>query len=157
MSTETAYNWDDEIVNDGEEFALLPDGVYPFVIEKFARGRFNGSDKVPACNQANVTIRLLDESGGKLKTIEEKLKLTSNMEWILCAFFRCLGLRKEGEKLKMCWTDLVGKCGIVKIGHREYENKKKELKVINGVDKWLPPEDATAPATSSSSYTAGEF
>ncbi len=43
--------WDDEI-EKGADYVLLPEGEYDFTIESFERGRFEGSDKVPACPRA---------------------------------------------------------------------------------------------------------
>lgn len=40
--------WDDEI-EKGADYVLLPEGEYDFTIESFERGRFEGSDKAPAC------------------------------------------------------------------------------------------------------------
>ena len=85
--------WDDTIVNDGE-FEILPDGKYKFEVLKLERARYAGGTKLPPCNQANVTVVVSDDTGAS-KNIEEKFKLHSKMEWILCAFFRSIGLRKK--------------------------------------------------------------
>ena len=43
--------WDDEVAK-GEEYIILPEGDYDFVIESFERGRVAGSDKIAPCNKA---------------------------------------------------------------------------------------------------------
>ena len=48
--------WDDEIEKDGGDFVLLPEGDYNFTVAKFERGRFAGSEKMPACNQAKLEL-----------------------------------------------------------------------------------------------------
>ena len=50
-----ALSWDDEIENDGSYFTLLDEGDYDFVVKKFERGRFDGSDKISACPKAILT------------------------------------------------------------------------------------------------------
>ena len=71
------FAWDDEIVNEGSDFVLLPEGDYDFTISKVERARFNGSNKIPACNMAKVTITVW---GAQDKAeITENLLLNSQM------------------------------------------------------------------------------
>lgn len=49
--------WDDEI-EKGADYVLLPEGEYDFTIESFERGRFEGSDKVPACPRAELKVKV---------------------------------------------------------------------------------------------------
>jgi hypothetical protein len=49
-------DWSDTIENDGQEFVLLPEGDYNFVVTGFERGRFPGGAKVPACNKASISV-----------------------------------------------------------------------------------------------------
>ena len=74
----TALGWDDEINNE-ESFELLPEGDYTFKVTKFERGRFDGSDKLPACNKATITCEVSD--GTNKGTIADGLLLCSKMEW----------------------------------------------------------------------------
>lgn len=41
------YGWEDEIVNEGGDFVLLPEGDYDFTVAKYERARHEGSAKVP--------------------------------------------------------------------------------------------------------------
>ena len=45
----SVMDWNDVIEDDGQEFVLLPEGDYNFVVTDFERGRFPGSAKIPAC------------------------------------------------------------------------------------------------------------
>lgn len=148
MSTELdkAYNWDDTIENDGSDFTLLPAGEYPFTVVKFERARFEGSDKIPPCNQANVSIEI---DGGVLgKTVVvEKLKLHSKVEWLLCAFFKSLGDRKHGEPLRMDWGKVVGKRGRCKVEVNNYKNKDGQERQNNRIKAFIEPTNG-APAAS---------
>lgn len=54
--SEREYGWDDEIQNDGPEYVVLPDGDYNFKVTGFERGRYEGGEKIPACNMAIITL-----------------------------------------------------------------------------------------------------
>lgn len=145
--------WDDTIVNDGE-FEILPDGKYKFEVLKLERARYAGGTKLPPCNQANVTVVVSDDTGAS-RNIEEKFKLHSKMEWILCAFFRSIGLRKKDEPLQMKWNEIVGKTGWCEVGHRSFKGDKGDDVTINQIAKWIAPEEAPQPVTGT--FTPGEF
>ena len=49
-------DWNDIIEDDGQEFVLLEEGDYNFIVRDFERGRFPGSAKLPACNKAILTL-----------------------------------------------------------------------------------------------------
>ena len=40
------YGWEDEIVNEGGDFVLLPEGDYDFTVAKYERARHEGSAKL---------------------------------------------------------------------------------------------------------------
>ncbi len=52
--------WDDEIENEGADFEPLPEGTYEFEVRTMQRGRFPGSDKMCACNTAELTLVIVD-------------------------------------------------------------------------------------------------
>ena len=39
------YGWEDEIVNEGGDFVLLPEGDYDFTVAKYERARTRGVGK----------------------------------------------------------------------------------------------------------------
>ena len=45
--------WDDTISQESS-FVELPEGDYDFVVDHWERGRFPGSEKIPACKMATV-------------------------------------------------------------------------------------------------------
>lgn len=137
MTTEEkAYKWNDEIQNDGSAYTLLTPGIYPFIVTKFERGRYEGGDKIPPCNKAQITIEV---DGGEQGTsmVDKDFLLHSKIEGILCAFFKCIGMRKHGEPLRMDWPGTIGKRGYVKLKHREHNDKK-----YNEIAEWIDPEKA---------------
>jgi hypothetical protein len=130
-----AYNWDDEIQNDGEAYVLLEPGEYPFTVKMFERARHEGSDKLPPCNKAVVHIEI---DGGALgtATVKHNLFLHSSCEWRLCAFFLAIGMRKHGEPLRMNWNQVAGRRGRCKVKHRQYDGK-----TFNEIDRFLEPSE----------------
>ena len=154
MQNDRELNWDDTIQNDGESVGLIPPGKYQFRVEKIERARYPGGAKIPPCNQANVTVKIFDEMGD-IRSVEEKLKLHTSMEWLLCAFFKSIGLRKEGEALQMRWGEVVGKTGWCEISHRSFKGDKGEDVTVTQIKKWLAPDEAPQPATAT--FTPCEF
>ena len=137
----TALEWDSEIKNDGGDFKLLPEGVYPFTVRSLERAYNNGTKKIPPCPMANVTLRV--GVGADSSDVTNKLYLDDSQEWKLCQFFLALGMRKHGEALKMNWDAVVDKSGWVEIEHYTYTDNGEE-KTINSVVRYLNPADAPA-------------
>lgn len=129
MNYDREFDWNDEISQDGEEFILLPEGDYKFIVESYERGRHQPQQggKLPACNKAIVNI-IVKTAEGDVK-LKHNLFLHSSTEGMLSAFFGAIGLKKKGEPLKMNWQEVAGKEGVCKIGPHEYNsNKYNEVK-----------------------------
>jgi hypothetical protein len=142
-----AFNWDSTIQNDNS-FTLLPDGTYPFTVTGFERDYHNGSDKLPPCPKAVVSIEVDGGSLGKVD-VQENLFLHSRAEWKLCEFFVSLGLRKKGEPLQMPWNAVTGAHGMCELGHRTYKDND-----YNQIKKFLEPVATPMP---SASFKPGKF
>ncbi len=141
-----ALDWNDEIQNDGEDFTIIPEGDYDFQITKFERARFNGSDNMAPCNKAILSIDIFNEDGKTISTIKHNLFLSSKSEWQICQFFRSIGARQHGEKIKMDWNTVTGKNGKCKVIHKKEKSKNdatKEIIFVN-IAKFYDPE--TKPA-----------
>lgn len=132
-------NWNDTIVNDGDDFILLEPGEYSFSIANFERGRFKGSAKLPPCNKAILSISIIDEKGQKLSTIQHNLFLHTITEGLVCQFFRSIGARKSGEKLQMNWNTVIGARGRCKVGVRNWTGKDGQEYQSNQIEKFLDP------------------
>lgn len=145
--TERELQWDDTITKDAADFILLPEGDYNFTVESFERGRHSGSDKLPACNKAILTLRI-DTPEGTAK-IMHNLFLHSKTEGMLSAFFTCIGQKKKGEPLKMNWSQVTGSAGRCKIGIHTYTKDGEERK-NNDIKRFYPKEEGPA-------FKAGEF
>lgn len=146
-AVERSFEWDDIIIKDAADFILLPEGDYNFTVESFERGRHQGSDKLPACNKAILTLRI-DSAEGTVK-ITHNLFLHSKTEGLLSAFFSCIGQKKKGEPLKMNWTQVPGASGRCRIGIHTYTKDGEERK-NNDIKRFYPKEEGPA-------FKAGEF
>lgn len=146
--------WEEEIENDGNDFVLLNEGDYDFVVTKFERGRSKGSDKLPPCNMAILTIRVNDQT-----TIIENLLLNKKTEWKLCQFFTSIGLRKHGEKMRMNWSKVLGATGRCKIIVEDFTGRDGNVRQTNRIDKFLEPEEQNAATsqTQQRKWTPGNF
>ncbi len=144
-NNEREFGWDDQIENDGPEFVLLSEGDYEFEVTEFERARHGGSDKLPPCNKAIVTIRVEGIEG--TTSIKHNLFLHSKTEGMLCAFFTAIGQRKRGEKLTMNWNKVVGSKGRCKLGVKTYNDKQ-----YNEIKKFYEPSES-----SNKGFEAGRF
>lgn len=142
-----ALDWDDEISAENE-FELLPEGEYKFRIEALERGRFNGSAKMAACPQANLTIAVTKENGKEAKVFDT-LYLNTKAEWKLSQFFVAIGQKKKGEPLTMNWGKVPGSTGKLKLVINEYTDKNGNARQNNKIDRYLEPENKA--------FTPGHF
>ena len=119
------FDWDSEIESDGQEYVTVQPGDYAFTVTKVERqnypGNVNNGGKIPACQMALVTGSIDVPKG--TATFRERLYLCKSFEWKLSSFFRCLGMKKHGEKLRMNFPGAVGKRGMAKFSVREYDGK----------------------------------
>lgn len=136
--------WEGVIENDGPEFVTLPDGDYDFTVTAFERARHNGSDKLPPCNKAILTIRLDGQAGSS--TVKHNMFLHTITEGMLCAFFTAIGQRKRGEKLEMNWNKVVGGKGRCKVTVREWKSEKGNILTSNEIKKFYEPDEQSQQA-----------
>lgn len=137
---ERELGWEDEIQKENE-FILLPEGDYEFTVESFERSRFNGSEKMPACNMAVLNLRIQYPQGSTI--IKHNLMLHTKTEWALSAFFRAIGQKKKDERLRMNWNMVPGSKGKCKIGIRTYNGNQ-----YNEIKQFYPKEDVKPAFTS---------
>lgn len=133
-------DWDEEIINDGNEFTLLPEGDCSFTVKKFERGRHNGSDKLPACNKAILTLELTSDETGDTTTLEHNLFLHTKTEGMLSQFFASIGQKKKGEPLRMNWQSVPGSTGRCKVVIDEWTGKNGDPMKNNKIKKFYPAE-----------------
>lgn len=162
MSEQQGYElgWDSAIEHDSEGFELLPEGDYNFRVIKFERGRHEGSDKLPPCNKATLTLEVSD--GVHRGTLQHNLFLHSRTEGLLCAFFTAIGQRKHGERLNPRWDQVIGATGTCQVEIRTWRGRDGDTKQSNSIKRFYERPDTpdTPVATSvpfSTGFTPGKF
>lgn len=129
---EKELGWDDTIEKESS-FILLPDGDYEFTVTEFLRARHEGSENLPPCNKAILTINIKTKQGES--NIKHNLFLHSRTEGMVSAFFLGIGLKKHGEPFKMNWNNVIGSKGICKVSTRLYDGKQ-----YNDIKRFYDPE-----------------
>ena len=125
--------WDDS-VEKGTDYVLLPDGEYDFTIESFDRGRFEGSEKAPACPRAELKVKVEVPEG--IFIINESLLLYDRMQWKLAEFFLSSGAEEVDGRVKMNWQMVPRATGRAVIEQRP--GSKDPTRKYNHVKKFLP-------------------
>ena len=149
MSEERALDWDDSIQKESN-FVLLDPGDYTFTIDHFERGQHNGSDKIPPCPKAIVYFNVDCPDGGQTQ-LSQNYFLHTKMEWKISELFRSVGLKKEGEEIRMEWNKLPGLSGKCKVG--QVEGYKDPSKTYNSIEKLYPKE----PGSTGKSWASGKW
>nr|DAQ70212.1 MAG TPA: Protein of unknown function (DUF669) [Caudoviricetes sp.] len=132
---EQEIGWDDVIQQD-QEFVLLPEGLYEFTVTGFERARHIQKEggKIPSCNKTIVSVEVVAPQGEV--TMKHNLFLHKSKEGLLSAFFGAIGLKKKGKPFKMEWNTITGARGVCKVGIRTYNGNQ-----YNEVKAMLYPED----------------
>ena len=155
MSNGYELDWGAEIEKESA-FVLAPAGDYDFTVVGFARERHPGSDKMPACNKAVLSVRVVTPAGEEC-VIRHNLFLHSKSEWKLCEFFTAIGQRKSGQRVAMNWNAVPGATGRCKVKVRKYTKNGTEYET-NDIDKFYEPSTAQpAQQQSFGGYTPGKF
>ena len=82
------FDWNAEIEDDSEGYSLLAEGDYSAKITFFERSRYEGSEKLPPCPVAVLTLAV--DTADSPREIKTKLYLCKRMEWKLSEFFRSI-------------------------------------------------------------------
>ena len=75
---ERELGWDDEISRESD-FTIIPEGDYNFTVTGFERGRYDGSEKLPPCNMAIVSLAVTLPDGSTA-TLKHRLFLHTRCE-----------------------------------------------------------------------------
>lgn len=158
-SASRELGWDDEIQHDGSPFQVLPEGDYLFSVTKFERARHNGSEKIPPCNKAVLTLLLREKQGSG--SVQTNLYLHSKFEWKLCQFFTAIGQRKHGEAIRMNWSEVTGASGYCHVTVRKWTGNDGKEREGNEVTEFYDPRNIPVNKadgkSEGGSYTPGQF
>ncbi len=140
--------WDDAVEDNSGK--LIPEGEYNFKVQTFERGRFAGSEKMPPCAQAMLTLSVETQAGSM--PIKCSLLLHTNIQWRLFQFFECIGLKPDPNtgKIKPDWSIVSGASGRCKITVGKYKNK-------NGVERDTNDIEFLKPAQAQRQWKPGAF
>lgn len=135
-ATDGCLDWDSEIQQESA-YVLLAEGDYPFTVKQVTRGRYNPKPnaKLPPCNQATVTFEV---AGTELT---ENFQLHTKMEWKISALYAAIGLKQQGEKVRMNWPATIGRSGFCHLGVRKYPKDDGGTGESNEFSKFYAPWD----------------
>lgn len=136
--------WDAEIEQDSQEFIILPEGDYSFMVQGVEKTIYDGPSEKIGRGCPMVTLKIVVNSPQGNASIQEKLYLTSNMEWKLSAFFRSIGLKKHGQKFKMNFDAAMGKEGLCHIKQEKWTGNDGNERISNRIEKYLDPVPTAA-------------
>lgn len=143
----TALGWDDEV--EEKSFILLPEGTYPFRVESFDREQSNGTEKMSACNVANLHI-VINYNGEDVRLDKKLFLLSTNGQ--LFAFFKSIGAQTLPDgRIKMDWTKVPGATGYAVISHRKYNGNE-----YNNIKSFVDPSKVVQPSQSQG-WQGGRF
>lgn len=144
------FDFDGYIEDDGStvEFSLLPAGEYRFNVQKVNKDFYKAGPNSKIADQTPfIELELIvnNEDNTKANYIRTRIFLSSAFEWKISSFFRSIGMKKHGERVKMDWDGSIGKTGRCTVTVREYTNKNGETKQINDVASFHDTESTVAP------------
>lgn len=130
-----ALDWDSEISNDGQDYVILPKGEYVFQVVDLEKGRHGGSEKLPPCPKATLTLEVKTADG--VARIRHNLFLHRTTERYLSEFFRSIGMKAKGEHMKMDWNKVPGAWGRGRFEPRSYIGNDGQEHHANDLVKFL--------------------
>ena len=136
-------DWNDTLVKDDPDYILLPEGDYVFEVLGFERCHHAGSEKIPPCNKARLTLQVKTPEG--VARVYTDLLMHKKLEWKISSFFRSVGRKQKGEHVVMDWEHIVGARGRAHIAPRTYPADDGE-RSVNDVKKFLDYDPEKMPA-----------
>lgn len=142
---DVALDWDvcEADPDDGQHggWTLLPEGFYPFRVEKMERGRYQGSQKMPQCPMAKLTLAVAG-TDGRETAVQQRLYITRNQLWKVSRFMESVGRgRNEAGKVIIDWGGIEGMGGFVKLKVRSYTGRDGQERQTNDVEWFVKPEE----------------
>lgn len=146
-------DWEDEIEDDSGEYVVLEEGDYNFTVSDMERGRSKGGGKIPPCNMAVLTLSV-DAGNGKTAACKTNILLYKTLEWKISSFFRAIGSKKEGQRVKMDWNKVIGATGRAHFKPRSYTNQNGEERQANEVDYFIDYDEKLTPKPAEPGFMA---
>lgn len=142
---DVALDWDvcEADPDDGSHGGrtLLPEGFYPFRVERMERERYQGSQKMPQCPMAKLTLAVAG-TDGRETAVQQRLYITRNQLWKVSRFMEAVGRgRNEAGKVIIDWGGIEGMGGFVKLKVRSYTGRDGQERQTNDVEWFVKPEE----------------
>lgn len=142
---DVALDWDvcEADPDDGSHggWTLLPEGFYPFRVERMERERYQGSQKMPQCPMAKLTLAVAG-ADGRDTAVQQRLYITRNQLWKVSRFMEAVGRgRNEQGKVIIDWGGIEGAAGWVKLKVRSYTGRDGQERQTNDVEWFVKPEE----------------
>lgn len=142
---DVALDWDvcEADPDDGSHggWTLLPEGFYPFRVERMERERYQGSQKMPQCPMAKLTLAVAG-TDGRETAVQQRLYITRNQLWKVSRFMEAVGRgRNEQGKVIIDWGGIEGMGGFVKLKVRSYTGRDGQERQTNDVEWFVKPEE----------------
>lgn len=142
---DVALDWDvcEADPDDGSHggWTLLPEGFYPFRVERMERERYQGSQKMPQCPMAKLTLAVTG-ADGRDTAVQQRLYITRNQLWKVSRFMESVGRgRNEQGKVVIDWGGIEGAAGWVKLKVRSYTGRDGQERQTNDVEWFVKPEE----------------
>lgn len=142
---DVALDWDvcEADPDDGSHggWTLLPEGFYPFRVERMERERYQGSQKMPQCPMAKLTLAVTG-ADGRDTAVQQRLYITRNQLWKVSRFMEAVGRgRNEAGKVIIDWGGIEGAAGWVKLKVRSYTGRDGQERQTNDVEWFVKPEE----------------
>lgn len=136
---EPMLGFDTPVVAEVNEFALLPEGKYPFKIVDVEKGYTDNPDSKIPVNTPRAIITL-ECDGGEVGKNKVRLYLfwTQNMMWKVAEVFISVGLTKPKETFVPNPDLLLGTSGVVELLQESYTKDGQE-RTRNTIKRCLPP------------------
>jgi hypothetical protein len=142
---DVALDWDvcEADPDDGSHggWTLLPEGFYPFRVERMERERYQGSQKMPQCPMAKLTLSVTG-ADGRDTAVQQRLYITRNQLWKVSRFMESVGRGRNGAgKVIIDWGGIEGSTGWVKLKVRSYTGRDGQERQTNDVEWFVKPEE----------------
>ena len=125
-------DWDSPIEADEQQFQIVPEGDYDFIVDHVDRGFVSDNSKDYAgVKQATVYMNI-QVPGQEPVSIKENFISHSNFAWKVGSFLLCVGLKKKGESVPQNYLfkspGMRGRCHVITAkgkNGREYNNVRE--------------------------------
>lgn len=151
MAANNGYelDWDSTIDQDAQEFEVLPEGDYDFVVDHIDKTYVgDSSEKYKGAKMATVYLNVQHPDEHEV-SIRENFILHSNFAWKIGSLLVSVGLKKKGEPISgNYWSKLPGcrgRCKVVQNASKQNPERKfnniqtfyePDSKKDSGANKW---------------------